>query len=125
METELGAKRRPRFTPIVETVSRYPYSSASRLATLGQGVLFLARRFGFPSVDGLSGEAQTSGQETTTYFPVVSLGFSDPTGRLMLSLSHMRRFLLCRASIPLAVADCLQGADAGRDVLESCCQRHP
>jgi hypothetical protein len=38
----------------------------------------------------------------------------------MLSLSHMRRFLLCRASRPFAVAECLQGADAGRDVLESC-----
>ncbi len=63
--SELEAKRRPRFTPIVETVSRYPYSSASRLTTLGQEVLFLVRWSGFPSVDGSSAEAQTSSQETT------------------------------------------------------------
>ena len=119
-KTELESKRRPRFTPIVETVSRYPYSSASRLATLGPEVLLLARRFSCPSVDGFSAEAQTFGQETTTYSPVVRLGFSDPTECLVLSLSHMRRFLLCRASRPFADAECLQGADAGRDVLESC-----
>ncbi len=59
MDAELEAKRRPRFAPIVETVSRYPYSSASRLATLGQEVLSLARRFGCPSVDGFSGEAKS------------------------------------------------------------------
>jgi hypothetical protein len=43
-KSELEAKRRPRFAPRAEIVSRYPYSSASRLATLGQEVLFLARR---------------------------------------------------------------------------------
>ncbi len=43
-KSELGAKRRPHFAPSAETVSRYPYSSASRLTTLGQEVLFLARR---------------------------------------------------------------------------------
>ncbi len=43
-KSELEPKRRPRFTPGAETVSRYPYSSASRLATLGQEVLFLALR---------------------------------------------------------------------------------